>query len=91
MMNANVSTQRRIQRTHAKFVAISAAVAATNDVGGEDGERGGVPITGPQAGDVDADDREVDNIGEDFLGLRELGIAGSDFRRYRFPNVSRAR
>jgi transcriptional activator SPT7 len=64
IMNANVSTQRRIRRTHAKFVAISAAAAATNNVGGEDGEGGDVPITGPQAGDVDADDPEVDAVDE---------------------------
>lgn len=67
MMNANISTQRRIRRTHAKFVAISAAAAATNNVGGEDGEGGDVSITGPQAGlagDVDADDPEVDAVDE---------------------------
>lgn len=67
MMNANISTQRRIRRTHAKFVAISAAAAATNNVGGEDGEGGDAPITGPQAGlagDVDADDPEVDAVDE---------------------------
>lgn len=67
MMNANISTQRRIRRTHAKFVAISAAAAATNNVGGEDGDGGDVPITGPQAGlpgDVDADDPEVDAVDE---------------------------
>ncbi len=67
MMNSNISTQRRIRRTHAKFVAISAAASATNNVGGEDGEGGDVPITGPQAGlagDVDADDPEVDAVDE---------------------------
>jgi transcriptional activator SPT7 len=66
MMNSNISTQRRIRRTHAKFVAISAAAAATNNVVGEDGEGGDVP-TGPQAalaGDVDADDPEVDAVDE---------------------------
>jgi transcriptional activator SPT7 len=67
MMNSNISTQRRIRRTHAKFVAISAAAAATNNVGGEDGEGGDVPVTGPQAGsagDADADDPEVDAVDE---------------------------
>lgn len=67
MMNSNISTQRRIRRTHAKFVAISAAAAATNNVGGEDGEGGDVPITGPQAGlagDVDAYDPELDAVDE---------------------------
>jgi transcriptional activator SPT7 len=66
-MNANISTQRRIRRTHAKFVAISAAAAAANNVGGEDGEGGDVPTAGPQAGltgDVDADDAEVDTVDE---------------------------
>jgi transcriptional activator SPT7 len=67
MMNSNISTQRRIRRTHAKFVAISAAAAATNNVGGEDGEGGDVPVTGPQAalaGDIDVDDPEVDAVDE---------------------------
>jgi transcriptional activator SPT7 len=67
MMNSNISTQRRIRRTHGKFVAISAAAAAANNVGGEDGEGGDGPITGPQAGltgDVDADDPEVDAVDE---------------------------
>jgi transcriptional activator SPT7 len=67
MMNSNISTQRRIRRTHTKFVAISAATAATNNVGGEDGEGGDVPTTGPQAGlagDIDADDPEVDAVDE---------------------------
>ncbi len=68
LMNSNISTQRRIRRTHAKFVAISAATAATNNVAGEDGEGGGdVPIIGPQAGlagEVDADDPEVDAVDE---------------------------
>lgn len=66
-MNSNISTQRRIRRTHAKFVAISAAVAAANNVGGEDGEGGDGPAIGPQAGlagDVDADDAEVDAVDE---------------------------
>jgi transcriptional activator SPT7 len=66
-MNSNISTQRRIRRTHAKFVAISAAAAATNNVGGEDGDGGDVPVTGPQTGlpgDVDADDPEVDAVDE---------------------------
>ena len=66
-MNSNISTQRRIRRTHAKFVAISAAAAATNNVGGEDGEAVDVPVTGPQAGstgDIDADDPEVDAVDE---------------------------
>ena len=67
MMNSNISTQRRIRRTHAKFVAISAAATAVNNVAGEDGEGGDVPFAGPQAalaGDVDADDPEVDAVDE---------------------------
>ena len=66
-MNSNISTQRRIRRTHAKFVAISAAAAAANNVGGEDGEGGDGPTVGPTvglAGDVDADDAEVDAVDE---------------------------
>ena len=66
-MNSNISTQRRIRRTHAKFVAISAAAAAANNVGGEDGEGGDGPTVGPMAGlagDVDADDAEVDAVDE---------------------------
>jgi hypothetical protein len=67
MMNVSISTQRRIRRTHTKFVAINAAAAAANNVGGEGGEGGDVPTTGPQAGlagDVDADDAEVDAVDE---------------------------
>jgi transcriptional activator SPT7 len=68
MMNANISTQRRMRRTHAKFVAISAAAAAANNAGGEDGEGGDVPTAGPLAGlagDVDgADDAEADVVDE---------------------------
>jgi len=40
--------------------------APTNSVGGEDSEGGDVPITAPQAGlagDVNADDPEVDRSG----------------------------
>lgn len=67
MMNANISTQRRIRRTHAKFVAISAATAAANNMGGEDGEGGDVPTTGLQAGlagTADTEDAEVDAVDE---------------------------
>jgi transcriptional activator SPT7 len=68
MMNANISTQRRMRRTHAKFVAISAAAAAANNAGGEDGEGGDVPTVGPLAGlagDMDgADDAEADAVDE---------------------------
>ena len=67
LMNSNISTQRRIRRTHAKFVAISATAAAANNVGGEEGEGGDVTTTGPQAGltgDVDADDAEVGTVDE---------------------------
>jgi transcriptional activator SPT7 len=67
-MNANISTQRRLRRTHAKFVAISAAAAAANNAGGEDGEGGDVPTAGPLAGplgDVDGtDDAEADVVDE---------------------------
>jgi hypothetical protein len=36
MINSKINTQRQhTQRTHAKFVVISAAAAATNNVGGE--------------------------------------------------------
>jgi hypothetical protein len=68
MMNANIGTQRRMRRTHAKFVAISAAAAATNNAGGDDGESGDVPTAGPLAGlagDIDgADDAEADMLDE---------------------------
>ncbi|KAI9507752.1 hypothetical protein F5148DRAFT_1202423 [Russula earlei] len=68
MMNANISTQRRLRRTHAKFVAISAAAAAANSGGGEDGEGGDPPTAGPPAGtasDIDGlDDTEADAVDE---------------------------
>jgi transcriptional activator SPT7 len=67
MMNANISTQRRMRRTHAKFAALSAAAAATNNASGEDGENGDVPTTGPaagSAGDEGADDAEADAVDE---------------------------
>jgi transcriptional activator SPT7 len=67
MMNANISTQRRMRRTHAKFAALSAAAAAANNASGEDGESGDVPTTGPaagSAGDEGADDAEADAVDE---------------------------
>ena len=67
-MNANIRIQRRMRRTHAKFVAISAAAAAANNAGGDDGDGGDVPSAGPPAGlsgDVDvADDVEADIVDE---------------------------
>src|SRR5712671_5360849 len=67
-MNANISTQRRMRRTHAKFVAISAATAAANNAGGEDGEGGDIPAAGALAGlanDIDGvDDAEADAVDE---------------------------
>lgn len=53
-----------MRRTHAKFVAISAATAAANNAGGEDGDGGDIPSAGPLAvppGDIDvADDAEAE-------------------------------
>ncbi|KAI0264096.1 hypothetical protein BC834DRAFT_883527 [Gloeopeniophorella convolvens] len=68
MMNANISTQRRMRRTHSKFVAISAATAA-NNAGGEDGEGADLPPPPPPpvaalAGDAEGDDAEVDAVDE---------------------------
>jgi transcriptional activator SPT7 len=68
MMNANISTQRRMRRTHVKFAALSAAAAASNNAGGEDGESGDVPTTGPPAGSAGdtegVDDAEADAVDE---------------------------
>ncbi|KAI0253661.1 hypothetical protein BJV78DRAFT_1152789 [Lactifluus subvellereus] len=68
MMNANISTQRRMRRTHTKFAALSAAAAAANNAGGEDGEGGDVPTTGPPAGSAGdtegVDDAETDAVDE---------------------------
>lgn len=67
-MNENIRIQRRMRRTHAKFVAISAAAAAANSAGGEDGDGADVPPAGPPAGssgDVDvADEVEADIVDE---------------------------
>ncbi|KAI0301716.1 hypothetical protein B0F90DRAFT_1717263 [Multifurca ochricompacta] len=68
MMNANISTQRRMRRTHVKFAALSAAAAATSNTGGEDGEGGDVPTIGVPAGatgDLDgSEDAEADAVDE---------------------------
>jgi len=57
-----------MRRTHAKFVAISAATAAANNAGGEDGEGGDIPAAGALAGlanDIDGvDDAEADAVDE---------------------------
>jgi len=58
MMNANISTQRRMRRTHAKFVALSAAVAAANNAGGEDGDGSDPPAAGLSSGLGDLDGSE---------------------------------
>ena len=67
-MNANISTQRRMRRTHAKFVALGAATAAANSAGGDDGDGGDPPAAGVSAGlagDVDgSDDAEVVAVDE---------------------------
>ncbi|KAI9452359.1 hypothetical protein BJY52DRAFT_1124430, partial [Lactarius psammicola] len=64
MMNSNITTQRRMRRTHAKFVALG---AATNNAGGEDGDSGDLPTAGAagSAGDVDgSEDAEVVAVDE---------------------------
>ncbi|KAH9020108.1 hypothetical protein EDB84DRAFT_1515737 [Lactarius hengduanensis] len=65
MMNANISTQRRMRRTHAKFVALG---AASNNAGGDDGDGGDLPAAGVStglAGDVDgSEDAEVVAVDE---------------------------
>ncbi|KAF8260333.1 hypothetical protein EI94DRAFT_1748778 [Lactarius quietus] len=67
MMNANITTQRRMRRTHAKFVALGATSATANNAGGEDGDGGDLPTTGVAglAGDVDgSEDAEVVAVDE---------------------------
>ncbi|KAH9066066.1 hypothetical protein EDB83DRAFT_2381286 [Lactarius deliciosus] len=65
MMNANITTQRRMRRTHAKFVALG---AASNNAGGDDGDGGDLPTAGVStglAGDVDgSEDAEVVAVDE---------------------------
>ncbi|KAI9441880.1 hypothetical protein H4582DRAFT_1421945 [Lactarius indigo] len=65
MMNSNISTQRRMRRTHAKFVALG---AASNNAGGDDGDGGDLPTAGVStglAGDVDgSEDAEVVAVDE---------------------------
>jgi transcriptional activator SPT7 len=65
MMNSNISTQRRMRRTHAKFVALGAATTAPNTAGGEDGDGGDPPAAGVSAADVDgSEDAEVVAVDE---------------------------
>lgn len=65
MMNANITTQRRMRRTHAKFVAAasSATAAANNNNAGADDADGGADLptaAGLGGGDVDgSEDAEV--------------------------------
>lgn len=68
MMNSNITTQRRMRRTHAKFVALGASSATANNAGGEDGDGGDLPTAGASAavgGDVDgSEDAEVVAVDE---------------------------
>jgi transcriptional activator SPT7 len=61
MMNSNITTQRRMRRTHAKFVALGAASATANNAGGgEDADGADLPTAGVAAGDADgSEDAEV--------------------------------
>ena len=71
MMNANITTQRRMRRTHAKFVALGAATSAANNssnnnagAGAEDADGAEVP-TVTLGGDVDgSEDAEVIAVDE---------------------------
>ena len=70
MMNANITTQRRMRRTHAKFVALGAATSAANNssnnnagAGGEDADGAELPTA--TAADVDgSEDAEVVAVDE---------------------------
>ena len=68
MMNANITTQRRMRRTHAKFVALGATSSSANNAGGEDGDGGDLPTAGVPAGvsgDIDgSEDAEVVAVDE---------------------------
>jgi transcriptional activator SPT7 len=79
MMNANITTQRRMRRTHAKFVALGASSStANNAAGGEDADGGDLPTAGVAAGS-----------GGDVDGSEDAEVVAVDERQWPVPRPTR--
>jgi transcriptional activator SPT7 len=79
MMNANITTQRRMRRTHAKFVALGATSATANNAGaGDDADGADLPTAGVAAG-----------LGGDADGSEDAEVVAVDERPWPVPRPTR--